>query len=97
MPMHFLGGLWLGFIFLYIFFVKEYSLKTFFSILFLVLVVGIGWEVFEVIVNKTTVQDSFNYLDTLSDIFFDLSGGACAIFYYFKRIMFREGSGVQLP
>ena len=95
MPMHFLGGFWLGLLFLYSYSIKEATLRTFFNLLFFIFFIGVGWEVFEAIVNKTTLRDSFNYLDTTSDILFDLSGGMCAIFYYFKRIMFNKKNEIN--
>ena len=42
---------------------------------------GAGWEVFEIIFNNIIAGNSFDLPDTLSDIFFDLSGGLCAILY----------------
>ncbi len=85
MPMHFLGGFWI--ISLYLFSSQKISIKLIFKILLLVLIVGIGWEIFEVLVNDIVSQNPFNALDTFSDIFFDLSGGAMATLYFFKRII----------
>jgi hypothetical protein len=96
MPMHFLGGIWLGLASIYFFPLKDNSLKSIFKIFFIVLLVGVGWEVFEILVNKFTVQDPFNFLDTVSDICFDLAGGLFAIFYFIKKVMFVEENAVQL-
>lgn len=82
MIMHFLGGFWIGLAFFYLFSPKNNSVSSVFKILFLVLFVGIGWEVFEIFVNNTIVQNPFNALDTISDVFFDLAGGAFAMFYF---------------
>ncbi|MCX6752595.1 MAG: hypothetical protein NTZ87_03840 [Candidatus Nomurabacteria bacterium] len=97
MPMHFLGGFWIGLASLYFLFTESKALTFQFiiKILLCVLLVGIGWEVFEILVNNVTIRDSFNYLDTFSDILFDLSGGVFAILYFFKRIMLTEGNKVK--
>ena len=70
---------------LYLFSLKDGSFKSIFRIFFIILLVGIGWEAFEILVNKLTIQDPFNTLDTISDICFDLAGGLFAIFYFLKR------------
>lgn len=85
MPMHFLGGFWVGLFFLYIFYDKNQFFKYFLTILLCVLLIGILYEVFEFFVFNEIGKDPFNTLDTASDIFFDLSGGLCAILYLWKR------------
>lgn len=78
MPMHFLGGFWtglFGFYFLTYFLQFDFSAKLFWKIIFFVFFIGIGWEAFEIFVDKTITYNSFNILDTTSDIFFDLAGG----------------------
>ena len=86
-PMHFLGGFWLGLVAIYLFSLKDFSFKSILKIFFIVLLVGAGWEVFEILIDKFITQNSFNFLDTASDIFFDFAGGLFAIFYFFKSIM----------
>lgn len=88
MPMHFLGGVWLGLIFIWFFRLKEIDIKIILEIIFCVLFVGILWEYFEYIVNIYTTQNNFNILDTTSDILFDLSGGLFSIFYFLRYIMY---------
>ncbi len=92
MPMHFLGGVWIGLFSVYLFPPKEDSLKSILKILFIVLFIGISWEIFEILVDKFITQNSFNPLDTASDLFFDFAGGLFAIFYYFKRIISIKGN-----
>ena len=92
MPMHFLGGFWLGLFLIWLFPLEKMSGKMIFKIILGVLLIGIFWEIFEVIVNNNTLQLPFNTLDTLSDIFFDLAGGTFAVFYFLKRIMFLDKS-----
>lgn len=87
MPMHFLGGLFIGLALIWLLSYKDLSLglslKLIFKILFYVLLFGVSWEIFEILVNNTFAKDLFNTLDTFSDIFFDLAGGTFAIFYFF--------------
>lgn len=90
MPMHFLGGFWLGLIFIWFLKPKNLTLNAIFKIILGVLIVSLLWEVFEILVNRATIQDPFNTLDTLSDICFDLAGGFISIFYFVKRIMIKE-------
>jgi len=45
------------------------------------------WEVFELLLNEQFVQNAYDLPDTLSDIFFDLSGAFTALFYIALRIM----------
>lgn len=97
MIMHFLGGFWLGLVFLYFFSHKfsPHSFNFFLKLIIFVLFVGIGWEIFELLVDKTITQNSFNILDTSSDIFFDLTGGLISIYYFTKKIMFSSKNQVE--
>lgn len=85
--MHFLGGLWIGIFAFYFFSPQTISFRLIFKILIMVFLIGIGWEIFEVFVDKVISLNYFNILDTISDILFDLTGGIMAIFYYMKKIM----------
>ena len=85
--MHFLGGIWLGLASIYLFSLKDDSLKSIFKILFIVLFIGIGWETFEILINIFITHSSLTLLDTISDIFFDFAGGTFAILYFLKKIM----------
>jgi|SRR3989344_38873 len=95
MIMHFLGGFWVGLACLYFFVPKILSLKSILTILLFVLFIGVGWEIFEALVDRVITQNLLNILDLSSDIFFDLSGGALAILYFFKRIMFVKENEIQ--
>lgn len=86
MFMHFFGGFWLGLVFLFLLKPKDFSLFLFFQISLGVLCVGLLWEVFEVVVNHTTTKNTFDFFDTISDLFFDLSGGFVSFIYFFSRI-----------
>ncbi|MFA6076999.1 MAG: hypothetical protein WC735_02905 [Candidatus Paceibacterota bacterium] len=96
MIMHFLGGFWLGLLYFYIFpFSKDHLVYAILKILLFVLLIGVGWEVFEILVNGALAQNPLDFLDIISDIFFDLSGGVLAILYFSKRIMLTPESRVH--
>ncbi len=98
MPMHFLGGIWLGLVFLWFFSDKQDMLDPNSSngfhlqfeflvpILFGVLLVGVCWEVFEYYFVNYIAQNTFNVVDTASDLFFDLAGGLLAVVYYTRNL-----------
>ena len=100
MIMHFLGGLWLGLVFVWLFLVKKavsqnisslVDLKLITKILLGVLIIGVFWEIFEFIFNNILAGTSFDSLDTISDIFCDLTGGAFVIFYFLiKKAMLKK-------
>src|SRR4051812_43487253 len=81
MPMHFLGGLWVGLFFIYVIYTRNLFMQKFAMVVSCVLLMGIFWEAFEFLAFNHIGKDSFNILDTLSDVFFDVSGGLCAILY----------------
>jgi hypothetical protein len=83
--MHFLGGFWVGLFLLWFLFEENFSKTFFLKIVLGVLLVGGLWEVYEVLINNIYAQNPFDALDTASDIFFDLSGGLCAILYLWKN------------
>jgi hypothetical protein len=97
MPIHFLGGLWEGWLFLWFFSLQEMplfkislariDLKLMLKTTLFVFLIGVLWEFFEFFMHMYAPHDSFNILDTVSDVFFDISGGAFAILYCMKRIM----------
>lgn len=88
MPMHFLGGFWVGLACIYIFSLKDFNFKFILKVLICVFLIGFFWEIFEILVDKSITQNLFNTLDTLSDMFFDLAGGSVSIIYFFKRIVY---------
>lgn len=87
MFMHFLGGFWIGLALFYFLDIRDFNLKIFLKILFGVLLIGIFWEIFEIFVNNLYfAKYPFDIIDTIEDVFFDLLGGLCAIWYFQKRI-----------
>lgn len=87
MIMHFLGGAWLGLLFLWLFNVENFSASLFFKVILSVLIIGLLWEVYEIVVNDQIAKNIFDYQDSVSDLFFDLSGSFTALFYFISRIM----------
>ncbi len=100
MPMHFLGGFWLGIIFLY-FINPSLEIKNHKFLVMMILIVsfavfvGVLWEFFEFL--SDVFISSKVYLaaaqqgtgDTMSDLFFDLLGGL-AVFVGYNRKKFKE-------
>ncbi|MEK7219334.1 MAG: hypothetical protein AAB687_01505 [Patescibacteria group bacterium] len=96
MIMHFSGGLWVGLTAIWLLFGQKSYLDLSFilKILSSVLLIGICWELFEIIFYNYIAQNPFNILDTVSDLFFDLVGGLFAILYFGKRIMLKTGDKI---
>jgi hypothetical protein len=108
MIMHFLSGLWVGLFFLWFFHRQDLSegadlglergsaIALIVKTLLFVIMIGGSWEVFEFFVNNHIGREAFNARDTISDIFFDLAGGAIAVLYFLRMIMSRKKNKVQL-
>jgi len=95
MFMHFAGGLWLGLAAIWLLFTENFYIRFVFKVMFGVLLIGILWEVFEILVNNAIAQNPFNILDIVSDIFFDLAGGVTAVLYFLKSIMSNSVNKVE--
>ena len=84
MAHHFLGGAWIALFFNWCAkrFSSQVSASAFLSaasVLGAVALAGVFWEFFEFILNRYVISIGFlGYEDTLSDLFFDLLGGALA-------------------
>ncbi len=87
MPMHFIGGVWVGMFFSWYLFQNDFSLSAIGRVILGVFIVGMAWEVFELVVNEQFARDVYDLQDTISDLFFDVSGGFAAVFYVMLRIM----------
>jgi len=81
--MHFLAGLFVGLIVLFVIShvagIKKVSSRTLLITLGVVLLVGIGWEVFEYATGVFVIEDPFP--DTLYDLVMDTLGGVAAYIY----------------
>jgi len=89
MPMHFLGGLWVGSVALW-WYAQNSTLSTFrvfATSLIAVLVIGMLWELFEFNIDTLVVISEQNGIfDTSTDIVFDIIGGiVAAIYFIFKK------------
>jgi len=89
MPMHFLGGLFVGSVALWFYSqnVERRYFRAFPVSIGAVLIVGGLWEVFEFSVDTiVSVSEQNGISDTLSDIIFDIIGGTMAVVYFiFKK------------
>lgn len=99
MPMHFLGGFWLGLAVIWLLLFKDVSggisVKLILKVFLGVLCVGVSWELYEILVNNVMAHNPFNTLDTISDACFDLAGGLSALFYVSKKIILIPENTVQ--
>ena len=77
MPMHFLGGIFIGLLAL-AFSPRRPVLTAFLS----VLMIGVLWELFEFSLDTFITYNPHNFLDTFSDLVFDLVGGLTASLYF---------------
>ncbi|MCX6747739.1 MAG: hypothetical protein NTW98_02215 [Candidatus Nomurabacteria bacterium] len=90
MLMHALGGVWVAFILLWVFPINAVSKNYFLKLVLGILFVGLSWEVFEFIFNNMIAGNSFDILDTTSDVFFDMLGGSLATLYFYKKIIIKD-------
>lgn len=95
-PMHFFGGIFIGMLYVY-FLVRwgapVWSVKTFILGLIAVFVVGLLWEVFEFSLDTWISFRPQQPLDTLSDLCFDIAGGALALWYASRRFLKSNADG----
>ncbi len=80
---HFLGGAWVAMVVLaavpYVFVEIHNKKNLIMIVLSMVLIVGILWEIFEVIIGFSVVNDSLFIKDTITDLCADLFGGAVVL------------------
>jgi len=100
MTLHFLGGVWVAGMALYYRFVRVGRASTpargsMFSFATVsVLVVGIGWEIFEIVVDTWTGAGGYRYLDGGSDLIFDILGASVAVLFFTRRFASHKDSRV---
>jgi hypothetical protein len=89
--MHFLGGVWLGIFFVWLFYkeiIKKENLNLVFTkTILLILLVGLAWEVFEVFNYQIILKNEFDVADTISDLIFDLLGGITSFLIYKRKFI----------
>jgi len=88
--MHFLGGLVIGAIALWAFYFFDYFKnlnKSFLNIVFIsvsvVLIIGVGWEIFEVLVDPGYFREGYVF-DTILDLIMDTLGAIIGGVIYYK-------------
>ena len=91
-PVHILGGFWVAITVLWISLnikhidsINGYKKRALLVMLIPVLVVGISWEIFELIFKITNLHDVGYWSDTLSDILNGFIGGIIAFLYFTKN------------
>ncbi len=87
MPMHFLGGATVLLLLAYLFYNRILALPKIPIILLLtgVLIVGIGWEIFEALLDIFVSHNSQIYFDSSSDLFFDMAGAIVGLLYITRK------------
>lgn len=93
--MHFLGGLLMGYIALFIFFTSEKisfpadSRIVIFSVVIgFVLIVGLTWELWELFAGLSDVMNDLG--DTILDLIMDVVGGIVAYFLSIKKVWIKN-------
>ncbi len=93
MPMHFFGG-FLSAVLIFLFFYKKlraldslHTRRTFLFIMLGILALGLVWELHEVIVERAIPagMDIVSFVDSISDLFFDMAGGLLAYLLVWRR------------
>lgn len=100
MPMHFLGGFWLGMVFVWFWWGRKglllLNIQNILKAIAWILLIGIAWEFFEYYFINYVAQNSFDLLDTLSDLFFDIFGGLVSVFWLVRWIGLIPTNKVEL-
>ncbi len=99
MLLHFLGGVFIGLLVLWLRFLSGYvsvpasfsARHAFLFTLCWLLVIGIGWEVFEQLIGITWSLEGY-WVDTSIDVALDLVGGTAAFLFFNGRYV--NGHGV---
>ena len=98
MVMHFMGGAWLGLVFVWFESKKNLPIilnsSLVLKVVAWILLVGIGWEFFEYYFINYMAQNNFDIIDTMSDLVLDLSGGLL-VTIYFARKYFKNNIELQ--
>ena len=86
MIMHTLGGIWLALAIIFILRIEKSSKQNFIKVILGVIIVGIGWELFEFGVDEIILKNPLNTdVDTFSDLLCDTIGGILGFIYYFRN------------
>lgn len=87
MLVHFLGGVFIGFLLLYLFPQLRTlpTKRTIHLIILGVVIIGVGWELFEYAVWMLTHDTPNAFSDAISDVICDTFGGALAVSLFLMR------------
>ncbi|MFC1720666.1 hypothetical protein ACFL0K_00185 [Patescibacteria group bacterium] len=87
--LHFLGGLWLGGTALWFLqYVKEKPMSRFKQYMFpvaMVILIGLGWELFEFSLDTFVIFQTNDIIDTISDLWMDVAGSLTATIFMIKN------------
>ncbi|MBI4085675.1 MAG: hypothetical protein HY433_00280 [Candidatus Liptonbacteria bacterium] len=99
-PMHIMGGVFIGALFVYLFRVRHNFLKTESFLTFVILgvgftvLVGVLWEFYELftdvlIIKRYSILNAPGgiHFDTLKDLFNDIVGGAIAVGFFARKAL----------
>ena len=96
-PLHFLGGLWVYFLVKYLANISNVNISStwphvseFAIFLGFVMLIGVFWEFFELVLDRFIMHNGFTYLsgvyeDTLSDLLCDFFGGTAGFILFNKK------------
>ena len=87
MLVHFFGGVFIGFLLLYLF-QKLWTMPLRQLVICVgggVLLIGIGWEIFEVFIWQVTGANGSPFSDSVSDVVCDTVGGLVALSFFLQK------------
>ena len=94
---HFLGGFWAGGFFLWLSYLSGFTntisrklLHIYTFTLIFAFIVGVMWEVFELLSGATLIQSTVYTIDTAFDFLFDLLGAFAALLFFHLRGYYLE-------
>lgn len=79
--MHFMGGVFIAGLAIYLIKRPQDFLVT----LLIVIAVGLGWEIFEILVDKFFDKNMQSLTDSLTDLLADVVGGGVGFLYFKKK------------
>ena len=90
MPIHFLGGFFISLAVLWLYFYRNpwsrFKITPAFISLLSVFIIGVLWEIFEFSLDRSLTINLLSPIDSISDLFFDLSGGIVGTMYMLRKI-----------
>ena len=90
--MHFLGGVSIAVMAMWLLGVNERNRKNFWPVLIVVMAVGVGWEIFEYFIKAVPSPLQSYKVDTTHDLIMDAIGGVVAYFTLTRNSISKEAS-----